>query len=925
MIQGASEIDILWLIACAALVFLMQGGFLCLEAGLTRSKNVINVAFKNLSDFGIALILFWAVGFGLIFGAQWMGVLGYDVLDSRNQGQLAAFFLFQAVFCGTTVTILSGAVAERMRYRAYLILAMLISALVYPVVGGLIWGGMLGGPQGLLAQIGFIDFAGTTVVHSVGGWAALAAVIVIGARQGRFGADGKVNQIPASNMSIAVLGVILLWIGWIGFNGGSTIHFSAETPGVIVRTMLAGSAGLVAGIILGRWRYGYHHPLSILNGSLAGLVAITGCVHAVSASQSLFIGAVGAGIALAAEKFLEKLKIDDAIGVVPVHLAAGIWGTLALGLFGDLALVGTGLSRLSQIGVQLVGVVVVGALCFPAVWVSCRILKQVGWLRVSSDQEVMGLNVAEHRASSEIADFVEVIDHHRRTHDFSRQAPEEPFTWVGQVAKGYNRLIGRLEDTQIDLDNLRISERKLNEQQAKLREQAMNDPLTGLYNRAGFHESINEMMGAARKNARLTFALVFMDLDKFKIINDGMGHETGDQLLVITAQRIKGFIQELPPPGSWSIKHSATRLGGDEFALLLASPENEQEAADWCEQLREKIEQPIDLETKSLTVTVSIGVAMVQPTHLDPSDLVRDADTAMYAAKRNGRNCISVFDATMREQGELRLALTQELREALHNDEFRVHYQPINRGSNGELLGFEALVRWQHHSRGMISPNDFIPIAEETGVIKVLGRWIFRRCIHQLSEWQAEHPNREEPLWLSINLSRRDLIEPDLLDYLRDLTKEYGVAPETIHLEITEGSVMFDPNISTDMLERLQEAGFHISIDDFGTGYSSLGCLHDIPFNTLKIDKSFLGEATNNIVKAAVLEHIVSIAHAFEAKIIAEGVETIEHVDMLKEMKCDMMQGFFFSRPLPQDQATELLKRIQLPTGQSHDKFRAAS
>ncbi|MFK7740611.1 MAG: ammonium transporter [Planctomycetota bacterium] len=460
-----SELDTLWLLIATALVLLMQGGFLCLEAGLTRTKNSINVAVKNLADFAVCILAFWGVGFGLMFGESasgWIGASAFLPDISAIGANQASFFVFQAVFCGTAVTILSGAVAERLRFSAYLLAALFISVAVYPVFGHWAWGGVLGGQPGWLATLGFVDFAGSTVVHGVGGWAALAAVLVVGPRLGRFASAGAPNrEVCGSSLPQAMLGVILLWFGWIGFNGGSTLGLTAAVPGIVGNTILGGCGGLIAHLAIGRLVQGFVHPTSVINGVLGGLVAVTAGCHAFDTASAVFVGAVGALVAFAAAAAMVRLRWDDAVAAVPVHLAAGVWGTLAVALFADPLRLGTGLGTLEQLGVQALGVVACGAVAFLPTAVGLLLLNRIHALRVSSADESAGLNVSEHRARTELVDFVDHLETQAATRDLSLRAPVEPFTEVGQIAEWHNRLISALEASVTDVSSLRETQAKL--------------------------------------------------------------------------------------------------------------------------------------------------------------------------------------------------------------------------------------------------------------------------------------------------------------------------------------------------------------------------------------------------------------------------------------------------------------------------------
>ncbi|MBI3919201.1 MAG: ammonium transporter [Betaproteobacteria bacterium] len=444
-----SLLDAAWVLLCGGLVFLMQAGFMCLESGSTRAKNSINVAVKNLADVGIAVVVFWVMGFALMFGTSeggWIGTTRF-LPELRETGLwFAAFFVFQAMFCGTSITIVSGAVAERMRFASYLIVAFFMSVLIYPLFGHWAWNGSLdGASNGWLAVQGFVDFAGSTVVHSLAGWVALAAVLCIGPRAGRFPSDGPPRKIPGHNLPVAMLGTVLLWFGWFGFNGGSTLAVNDQVPAVIANTLLAGAVGLVVTLLTGWLLRGRAHVELIINGSLAGLVAVTANAHAVSASSAVIIGGVGGLVMIGVTELLERLKIDDVVGAIPVHAGAGVWGTLAVALFGDLDLLGTGLSRGAQLWAQISGIVVCFAWAFGVSYMVFRLINRIYPLRITPEAERIGLNIVEHDATTELLDMLTAMDQQARKEDLSLRVPVEPFTEVGQIAALYNRVMAALE------------------------------------------------------------------------------------------------------------------------------------------------------------------------------------------------------------------------------------------------------------------------------------------------------------------------------------------------------------------------------------------------------------------------------------------------------------------------------------------------
>ncbi|MEM8719642.1 MAG: ammonium transporter [Cyanobacteria bacterium P01_G01_bin.39] len=443
-------IDQLWILLCAGLVFLMQAGFMCLESGLTRAKNSINVAVKNIADFGISVALFWTFGYGIMFGISqfgWFGTSDFflsaqtsSALANESLSKTIAFFLYQAMFCGTATTIISGAVAERLKFNAYVIIIILVSGIIYPLFGHWAWNDV-----GWLKQLGFVDFAGSTVVHALGASVSLATLIIIGSRQGRFDSSGKVNKIQGTNLPFAVLGALLLWLGWLGFNGGSTFAFNNQVPGIILNTVIAGVAGMIAAIIYSQWRYSRIEVEELINGSIAGLVAITASCNLMVTPLAIIVGATGAIVAQLVSQGLKRCKIDDAVDAVAIHGGAGIWGTLCVALFGQLEQIDTGLNRLSQVGVQLLGIMVVCIWAFGFSWVLLKLLNSFFELRVSAEAEELGLNVSEHQAKTDTYELFQVMDLQARTHDLSLRVPVESFTENGHIATRYNQMMDALE------------------------------------------------------------------------------------------------------------------------------------------------------------------------------------------------------------------------------------------------------------------------------------------------------------------------------------------------------------------------------------------------------------------------------------------------------------------------------------------------
>lgn len=384
----------LWTLIAACLVFFMQAGFALVESGFTRAKNAVNIMMKNLMDFSLGSIVFWAVGFGLMFGATttgWFGTSGFFLSDFTPDGDpwVLAFWMFQVVFAATAATIVSGAMAERTKFSGYLIYSVVISALIYPIFGAWAWGGLFNG-GGWLEKLGFIDFAGSTVVHSVGGWCALAGAVVLGPRLGKYARDGSVRPILGHNMPLAALGVFILWLGWFGFNPGSTTTADKSIAMIFVNTNLSAAAGAIAAMTISWIRFGKPEIGMSLNGVLAGLVGITaGCAN-VSPASSILIGAVAGVLVFAAVRFFDKIRVDDPVGAVSVHGVCGAWGTLAAGLFN------MGGTSAKIIGVQLLGIGVCFIWAFGTALALFVIIHKTIGLRVSAEEEIEGLDGCEH-------------------------------------------------------------------------------------------------------------------------------------------------------------------------------------------------------------------------------------------------------------------------------------------------------------------------------------------------------------------------------------------------------------------------------------------------------------------------------------------------------------------------------------------------
>jgi diguanylate cyclase (GGDEF)-like protein/PAS domain S-box-containing protein len=442
-----------------------------------------------------------------------------------------------------------------------------------------------------------------------------------------------------------------------------------------------------------------------------------------------------------------------------------------------------------------------------------------------------------------------------------------------------------------------ITERRAFQEQ--LTHQAYHDALTKLPNRALFQSRLDVALARASRRQN-TIAVLFVDLDRFKVINDSLGHETGDELLVAVAERLSHAVRG---------EDTVARMSGDEFTVLLEEVEDETEAARVARRIIDDIRQPIDLGGHQVFVGASVGIALSHNGEDRAEDLLRDADLAMYRAKERGRSRYEVFETTMGARARLRLDLEAELRRALDNDELVLHYQPEVSLVSGRIVGTEALVRWEHPERGLLMPDEFIPVAEETGLILALGRQVLERACRQAEQWQQKFPT-DPPRRMSVNISGRQL--PTLLSDVRRVLDRTGLDPQSVVLEIIESVVMDDPEAAIPTFKALRELGVSLAIDDFGTGYSSLSWLKHFPISTLKLDKSFVQGLGVDEADRAIAQSVLTMAECLDVSVTAEGVETAEQALELVRLGCRHGQGYHFARPQPPADLEHLLATAAL-------------
>jgi diguanylate cyclase (GGDEF)-like protein/PAS domain S-box-containing protein len=444
-----------------------------------------------------------------------------------------------------------------------------------------------------------------------------------------------------------------------------------------------------------------------------------------------------------------------------------------------------------------------------------------------------------------------------------------------------------------------ITDRKAAEE--RLLHDAFHDALTGLPNRALMIDHLKLAIARNKRKSDLTFAVLFLDLDRFKVVNDSLGHMIGDQLLIGIARRLEGCVR----PGD-----TVARVGGDEFTILLEDLTDVREAVSVAERIQEDLKLPFNLTGRDVFTTVSVGIAPGSVAYNHPDEILRDADTAMYRSKSLGKARHEMFDEEMQARTVNLLQMENDLRRAFERNEFFVNYQPIIALDDFRLCGFEALVRWQHPDRGLISPVEFIPIAEEGGQILQIGEWVLREACYQLQKWQEKYPS-DKPLYMTVNLSAKQFAQADLVDRVRDILTETKIDPAFLKLEITESVVMDDFETAAAMLSQLRALGVRLSIDDFGTGYSSLTYLHRFPIDTLKIDRSFITRLDKENVE--IVRTILMLAENLGMDAVAEGVETQEQMALLRNLSCQSGQGYFFSKPVNITDAEAIISETYYP------------
>ncbi len=927
-----ASVDDMWTMLVAACVVVMQTGLLFLTAGSGLSGKSIVIARKNLLGFVLAIIVFALIGFPLAFGEAsslpFSTGLGLSLIADVAP-QSSAAVLFQLMLCGIVVTIFSGSVAGRMSPKAFVLVCIVIAGLVYPVFlhwarGNLLFSNL----TAFLSNLDFADLAGGVSIHATAGWIVLAACMVLGPQSGGMMPADFRGQVPGRNVLFSVAGGLALFAGWAFLNGGFAMADGKSLPAVLVNSLLAGAMGACIGCLIARRMDRQVLPERLICGMLGGLAAVTAGAGILDVPGSLVVGGMGGAVAIFANLFVARqLKVEEPTGVVGIHAFAAVAGALLLPLVAPIGQLPAG-GRLEQLWVQVVGVGINFYWAFGASYIFFRLLDRVMPIRKLGDADGRNDAIAEWSRQYDDAERVaalaratfEAIMIHRN--GIVVDGNEELAKLVGRPLPD---LIGRsIFDFLRDGETIRVSEiiklnddarheisielpdgvlvpvaargrditfhgekarvgcfvdlRERREAEKRIRHLALHDPLTGLPNRVLFGESLNEIVADAGEGR--AFGIAMIDLDRFKDINDIHGHQAGDAVIREVSARL------MAAAGPQDL---VARLGGDEFAAILGGASTEQDLEAFSERLLDAMAMPIDIRRgEQVNVTLSIGAALCPEHGNDKDTLVGCADIALYHAKSSGRNAFRLFRCGMNDLIEKRRALEGDLEQAMHQGQFELYLQPRVNVGDASISGYEALLRWSHPTRGMVSPADFIPVAEASGKIIQLGEWVLAEAVRLLDRIEGH---------ISVNVSPLQFRHGDFVSNLAGLLERTGADPRRIELEITESVLIDDDRRAVHILGELKRMGFAIALDDFGTGYSSLSYLSRYPFDTLKIDRSFvanLGVAEN---ARMIARTIIDLGTGLGMKVVAEGVETPEEALFLAHSGCHELQGYLLGRP----------------------------
>ena len=990
--------DRIWLLGCTALVLVLQIGFMFLEAGTVRSKNAINVALKNLLDLAGSVVCFALVGFMFAFGTAGVLPIGWDLslfaLRSADSTMLTLFAL-QVLFCGTAATIVSGAVAERLRLPIFAALVFAIASFIYPVFAHWTWGGLLSADAlPFLARLGFYDEAGATVVHGTGAWVALISCWMIGPRVGRFGANGEPQRIAGHSAVLATAGALLMFFGWLGFNGGARLVADGRIGVALANTILAGAAGALLAPLLGLGTYRAIHPERMIVGLLGGLVAVTAAPSIMSPDRALLLGLLGCLAAISTNRLLEKLGIDDAVGAIGSHGAAGVIGTLSVALLAPLEHLPHN-CRLDQLQAQLLGI------GLNAVW-ACGlgfgllfVVGRFSRLRVTRETEELGLNQVVHETQlgtghieSQLASFLAsdrtlstrlcvekgddaerlaqlfngLLENIQQTEHVREQAEtlkrdEDEGQRISQLTEATFEAIfmavdGRIVDgnraleklLESEMEHLRglevervwpevglhsrvelqtgslaptvettivspsgihipaeIKRRKLRlrntpvdvvaiidlreqlQAEVEMRELREVDPLTKLPNRSQLRAHLGELVANSDSDDESASALLLLNLRRLQEINQLYGHDVGDEVLDVMATRMTSMTLA---------SDFVARAGSDEFAVVRTAT-NQDQSLFLTHRLINELSRPIRLRGGGIwRPAVCVGIAMHPQDGRKAGELHRCAQAALREANADGRFSYRFYESAMDTARRYRKGLEDDLRTALENRELFFHFQPRLDLATGGFDSFEALLRWKHPKRGMVSPVDFIPVAESSGQMSDLGRFVLEEgCRLAALKFRGKR--------LSLNVSPLQFRDSDFVSQVAVAIRSSGIDPQGLELELTESALIADDAQGLRTLQELKDLGVQLALDDFGTGYSSLAYLSRFPFDLIKLDRRFTQELTQDRATRSIVETILNLGRTLELRIVAEGVETSDQFCALFSMGCDEIQGFWVAKPQP--------------------------
>jgi Amt family ammonium transporter len=918
-----------WIIACLALAMLAAFGFFLRLPHPVRSTADAPAFFAGLSGLALCGVLFAVPGLifafspsaGLPFGSDWSLYFDNDAVLLRP-----AFFAFQATLCGMVVIIACASVAGRISVSGRFLLGILLSALIFPIF--LHWArgdAVISNVTAFLAHLDFIDLGGAVIVHATAGWAALAAMMVIARKSaGRLAGDKPArNDRKLSARSIAA--ALLLMVAWIGVTAVSAIAASVPVAPVIVNGLLAGLSGTGLALAVCAYRRRMFSAKTLTVGMLGGVIAVAAGPHLVGPAAALAVGALGAAAAIAGNAFIERgLRVSDPLGVVGIHAFGGTAGALFLPFFvsADIAPAG---GMPMQLWVQAVGAGLDFYWAFGLTYIVFRLFDRLIVLGVvHAGMAAGGLPVrsrseeADRLAALAKATFEAIMIHRngivvdgneelaklagRPLHDLIGRSIFE-FLRDGQ-AISVSEIIKLNDDASHEIAILLpdgemvpvaargrditflgekarvgcfVDLRERKQAEKRIRHLAQHDPLTGLPNRVLFTERLKEFMN--RADGARSCGVVIIDFDRFKEINDLHGHQAGDAVICEVAARFAALA------GPHDV---VARLGGDEFAAILhVSSEAELDA--FGHRVLAAMAAPITIRRdEQVNVTVSIGAALY-PDHASEMDaLIGCADIALYHAKNSGRNAFRLFLRGMNDLIDKRRALEHDLEQAMHQGQFELYLQPRVNVGDLSIASYEALLRWSHPTRGMVSPADFIPVAEASGKIIQLGEWVLAEAVRILDRIDGH---------ISVNVSPLQFRHSDFVANLAQLLQRSGVDPCRIELEITESVLIDDDSRAVQILNELKRMGFAIALDDFGTGYSSLSYLSQYPFDAIKIDRSFVTNLNSIAKSRLIVKTIIDLGEGLGMKVVAEGVETIEEALFLSQSGCHELQGYLFGRP----------------------------